>query len=152
MTTTKNRFGLPVDMVSHISELSNQSYLNRLAEEYCAAQEHFNYISETFETDHVKYQYARVSLEEATRALVSALGKQPSLTVEQSELLGALTAEKKNLDEANDEWRVDLPDGSIKTVRASSEKDAIAKALKNLAPFAQRDAKAKGTVKAKKVN
>jgi DNA-binding PadR family transcriptional regulator len=59
----------------------------------------------------------------------------------------------KSLDEAMSSWRVELPDG-VKTVKASSEKDAINKAMANMAGFAKRDLKGKiafGKVKIKAV-
>jgi hypothetical protein len=59
----------------------------------------------------------------------------------------------ESLDEAMSSWRVELPDG-VKTVKASSEKDAINKAMANMAGFAKRDLKGKiafGKVKIKAV-
>ena len=73
--------------------------------------------------------------------------------MEMKTLIESMIQEKlfKSLDEAMSSWRVELPDG-VKTVKASSEKDAINKAMANMAGFAKRDLKGKiafGKVKIK---
>jgi ribosomal protein L20A (L18A) len=75
--------------------------------------------------------------------------------MEMKSLIESMFQEKlsESLYEAMSSWRVELPDG-VKTVKASSEKDAINKAMANMAGFAKRDLKSKiafGKVKIKAV-
>lgn len=95
LMTIGTKLNLPASMIEKVTNIHNEGRFNRLVEEFNNSYENFELIEARYEPSHLKFRKAEMWLKESKRALISELESRPSLTEDQSELLGHLKSDKK---------------------------------------------------------